>query len=122
MATKRYRCYGCNSPFGLEFVSDGPKCPSCGFEGPPAVVPLVSVHWLRPLGPSGKGAKAQIAVDCLPNRTHLTGLSATGVLAAVTCPKCRSSDAYKLACLAEEEEQGVHPDETYAGKSAIWQP
>lgn len=90
-----FRCYRCDPPKGTEFEANEPICPSCK-AGPPAVLQLVSVHYLfqaddgRITGQHGK--KWHIA--CAPGKPMPAGISATGETQVVTCPRCKASEPF----------------------------
>lgn len=95
---KRFRCWRCNSPFGFEFVADGPKCPSCS-AGPPAVIPLVSVHYfaLTPGGVIKGGDGLQYSIACNPTLMEYGRRSLSSEPTAVTCPACKETPAFQQA-------------------------
>lgn len=124
-----YRCYRCNNPFGIEFMADGPRCPKCGAEGPPHIVPLVYVHFLQPdaNGPIFTKGSLKASVACMPQRPNLAGdhFAATPEVRAVTCPKCVGTPGFQAAVreladvrgLTEQELLDEHP--RMAGKGLL---
>lgn len=95
----RFRCYHCNVPAGMEFIADGPSCPSCKRTGGQLIFPLVDVHWLeeRPDGPLAGYNGTKLAIGCMPKRPNTVGLSGTPLLTEVSCPACRKSEAFQVA-------------------------
>lgn len=92
-----FRCYRCAQPKGLEFESNEPKCPSCK-AGPPAVMPLVAVHFLFPeeSGPITGMHGVRFRVACKPETVHLKGVPATGESGPVTCPRCKATEQFAI--------------------------
>jgi hypothetical protein len=105
-----YRCYNlaCSpvgvSGVGRDFEANEPVCPGCK-QGPPAVQPLVAVHWLIPtadgkiVSPSGR-----YRVACQPQRADLARMHASERPEAVTCPACRKAGENFERLLAEFRE------------------
>jgi hypothetical protein len=98
MPDRFFRCYNpkCRpvegSPTdGLEFHAAEPVCPSC--KSPFNVLPLVYVHWLVSTGGPMTGADGAMRIACMPERTNLRGLHASGHVTGVNCPKCKQIEA-----------------------------
>lgn len=108
--SKRWRCYHCNAPKGVEFTGPAPHCPSCKRTNSPIIIELTDVHWHGTIPDGampGEWPNERKGIACMPKRPTVAGLSATGVLEAVTCPACLESKAYKDAWRAYAE---VWPD------------
>lgn len=126
---KPHRCYNCNKPFGIEFMSDGPQCPMCGSVGAPNVLRLTVVHFLAPDSEGSihclGGQRATIA--CMPGKKHYDAERhpRSPEVRAVSCPNCAKTEAFKLACIelaevrgmSEQELQEEHP--RLAGKGLL---
>lgn len=107
----RFRCF-CNGVFpnGSEFESATGHCPKCKRQSPCV---LVDVHYMV----LGDGLILSMVaglqrVACQPNRPGLAMhnqdmFSATGVVTAVTCPKCKATREWQVAA---EDEAIVNPE------------
>ncbi len=94
---KLFRCYNCKR----EFEAAAPACTPCGID-PVAhprdagiVVPLVLHHFDPPGRRPGVGLNH---AACDPKiKAGTRGLAFTGEAEHVNCPKCKLTEAYKLA-------------------------
>lgn len=110
---KLWKCWNCEDDRGnpgRDFEADGPVCPACGLDGRTpdgrdAVVARAVVH-LDPPHPVRK-AKGTGKRPC-DGKPVGVGM-ATGHPAAVTCPACRASAAFKA--LADDFGDGAVPAE-----------
>ena len=106
---KAYRCYNCvgdNGTPGKDFEGDAPKCPACGVDaaGNPRlagmIVALEVIHFdaPSPVRGVGVGFRACDPKKRLPDGDGMDkGTRFTGHPAAVTCPRCKASEAYLKA-------------------------
>lgn len=99
----RFRCNLCGDwPRMLEFEDNAGACPKCGARGVPNVAPLIDVHLMvmHAKGPIN-APKGRQMVACQPNRDCLARstldlFSASDDPRAVTCPKCRRTENWKV--------------------------
>lgn len=96
-----------NAPRYFEFEADGPKCPRCGFEGPPAIQQLAKIHY-HAKSDSGPhlSSEGRYELACKPMRPNLINLCATGVVSVVTCKACIETDVYKRDKAIYDETMG----------------
>lgn len=107
--TKQPTVFRCPNPDCVEhrfqgyydFESDEPICPKCGL-GPPGVQKRSLTHLLvrdNRVGPIPGALGMRYYMACDPQRdflaTELNGEGASGDPAAVNCPGCMASAAYK---------------------------
>jgi hypothetical protein len=110
----RFRCYSCPGDHlsrRPEFEGDpgAARCPKCG-AGDPAIIPLVDVHFivLDAKGPIAGLHGLRQYVACQPQRHYLAAhvhddFAATDVPAAVTCPSCQGTPAWKTAAALDKQ-------------------
>lgn len=111
--SKLWKCYNCETPIGVigyDFESDVPVCPKCGLDGRDPVMASrmterVVIHF-DPPHPimRGRGINKR-ACDGKP----IHGGYAVGEPANVTCPECKTSDAF-LKVTGGEPPKVVVPD------------
>lgn len=113
----RWRCgnhQNCPPPHGFQFEADEPgRCPRCGRQGMPYVVPLTDVHFLAVdnAGPLAGHSGTRYRQACKPKRDTLAPnvnieeepftrgheYAATNEPWAVTCPSCMATSAFRVA-------------------------
>lgn len=98
----RFRCNLCGDfPQGFEFEDHAGVCPKCGASGSPHVAALIDVHFIvmDRKGPI-VGSLGRQLIACQPQRSYLCRhpnepFAASDEAAAVTCPRCRSTPAWR---------------------------
>lgn len=121
---RRYRCFACLShggrKLGRDFLAStdtlSVSCPNCGLEaadpkGGALIVPVAVVHYEPPKAKLSATVRRMVGADRVAcdaedaGPASGRGIMRTGEPAAVTCPACRGSEAFK----AEAGAVGLDP-------------